>query len=86
MLAQLRGWQAAVRRAEIKRGGEQDSRKPVLLPKKIDGGPHPKAQQHPQAPQQDDAKLLRAEQDVTESWPTCSDAGREISAVPSPAT
>lgn len=58
-------------RVEINSGGEKDSCKPVLLPKKIDGGPHPKALQHPMvAPQQDDAKALRAKQEATNSWLT----------------
>ena len=56
--------------------------KPVLLPKKIDGGPHPKALQHPMALQQDDAKILRAEHEATKSWPKGSSGGGEVLEVP----
>lgn len=65
-------------RGEIKCEGQQDTRKWILQPKNTDGGPQPRALQHPRAPQQDDAKILCAEQKATGSWSTGSSSDDEI--------
>lgn len=63
---------------EIKCEGEQDTRKRVLQPKNIDGGPHPGALQHPWAPQEADAKVLCVEKITTKSWSTGSSSDYKI--------